>query len=203
MNLYIVLITAHTALGAVARKVTKFPYTHVSISREETLTQFVSFSRRKHYAPFDAGFTYEYRDTYAFGAHDSFRAKVFCVPCKDEAVMQWIETIAQDSEYVFHLYGMLTMPLLHGFEMHKAHNCMTFAAKAIALTKAVPLAKPYYHYNLQDIDALLTDYCVFEGELPVKDTPQHPGYMQKVKLGTQLKTFFTLNATLCKRLFRT
>ena len=56
---YIVLIKAHTGLGAVARHITGYPYTHIAVSLDRSMTDFVSFSRRFHNFPFDAGFTHE------------------------------------------------------------------------------------------------------------------------------------------------
>ena len=61
-DIYIVLIKAHTGLGSIARRLTGYPYTHIAVSLDRSMTDFISYSRRYHYIPFDAGYTHDYRD---------------------------------------------------------------------------------------------------------------------------------------------
>ena len=44
--IYIVLIKAHTGLGSIARKFTHYPYTHIAVCLDKSLTDYISFSRR-------------------------------------------------------------------------------------------------------------------------------------------------------------
>ena len=75
--IYIVLVKALTGLGRIARKITRYEYTHIAISLDENLEDFITFSRRKHYSPFDAGFMHEKRQYYAFGKNKNVKVKVF------------------------------------------------------------------------------------------------------------------------------
>ena len=151
MYMYVVLVRAMTGLGKVCRSLGKYEYTHIAVSFEEELKEFVSFSRRKHYVPFDAGFMREKVEHYAFGPHQKVRVKVFKIPVTEEAmerIQAYIKKVEAEEEYVFNLYAMLTMPLLHGFRLYKAHNCMSFVAKLLKLS-GVKLAQPYYKYNIK------------------------------------------------------
>ena len=141
-QVYIVLIKAHTGLGAVARHITGYPYTHIAVSLDRSMTDFVSFSRRFHNFPFDAGFTHEYRHYYAFGEHRYFCAKIFSLPVTDQnysAITEYISECEHDSRRIFNLFSMATMPILGGFRIYRADNCM--------------------------LDELLSDYACFEGKL--------------------------------------
>ena len=54
--IYIVLVKAMTGLGKFARKFSKYEYTHIAVCLNDKLDDFITFSRKKHYTPFDSGF---------------------------------------------------------------------------------------------------------------------------------------------------
>lgn len=200
---YIVLIRAHTGLGGIARLFTGYGYTHAAVSLQRDLTDFVSYSRRYHYFPFDAGFTHEYRDYYAFGRHRDVRVKVFRL-CPDDAHMQKVRAFLArceaDPQEIFNLYAMLTMPVLHGLPINKAHNCMSFAAKVAELTGCVQLQKKPDHYSLPELDALLAEQLCFEGLLPRRESDGYRNYMQPFAPVRFLKDCVRLNAAMIGRL---
>lgn len=200
--IYIVLIKAHTGLGKISRTITGYEYSHIAVSLDPGLQRFVSFSRRSHFTPFDAGFTYEYRDSYAYGRHQRVQVKVFKIPVPAErlaVIRNYLAGLEADDDYLFNLYAMMTMPLLHGFKVDKTHNCMTFTARLIELSAVVKLAKPYWKYSILELDQLLADYFVYEGYLQKKGT-DHPEYMKRPDLLTEVGHFLRLNVRLCKRM---
>jgi hypothetical protein len=202
-DIYIVLIKAHTGLGNIARKITGYEYTHIAVSLDHSLTEFKTFSRRKHYLPFDAGFMTEYRDFYAFGKHKNVKIKVFKLTIEDErfeAIEKFIDECERDGEYIFNLFSMITMPVFHGFQVYKAHNCMSFTAKIIELTEKVPLDRPYYKYSIKDLDQLLDSYKIFEGYLERKKSEGYQEYMKKPNTLEKITTSTKLILTLVKRL---
>ena len=178
-KLYIVLIKAHTGLGAAARRITGYPYTHIAVSLDRSMTDFISFSRKYHYFPFEAGITHEYRHYYAFGRHRSFRAKIFGLPVSDEsfrAVEDYIRSCENDGEMLFNLFSMATMPLIGGFRIPHAENCMSFTARCAELSGCISLSRPYWRYSIKDIDELLSEYLLFEGSIKRSEAPDD-GYM--------------------------
>ncbi len=202
-EIFIVLIRAHTGLGSIARLFTRYPYTHVALSLDRSLTDFVSYSRRYHSFPFDAGFTHEYRDYYAFGTHKDVKIKVFRL-CPDDAHMQEIRRfLAQcesDREEIFNLYAMMTMPLLHGLPIDKAHNCMSFAAKIAELSGTVQLTKPCERCSIPELDAMLSPYLYFEGMLPRQSSAGYKRYMRPFAPVKFLTDMLRLNGQLISRL---
>ena len=69
---------SNTNIGKLGRFVDAYPYTHVSISFDND--NYLSFSRRKHHNPFDAGFMIEKMNYYAYepeGNSDKPRACSF------------------------------------------------------------------------------------------------------------------------------
>lgn len=201
-KLYIVLIRPHTLLGSVARKITGYEYTHIAVSPDSSLTDFISFSRRRHYLPFDAGFMHEKRDFYAFGRYSYFKAKIFRIDIADDnfvRVNKFIRNCEDDTELIFNLLSMVTMPIFHGINIQKAYNCMSFTAKILQLSGAKP-DKPFYKYSIKDIDEYLSDKCIFEGKVPRISSLEYKDYMKKCSPCEYIKYMSGLSAELIRRL---
>lgn len=201
--IYIVLVKALTGLGKFARKFSKYEYTHIAVCLNKNINDFITFSRKKHYTPFNSGFMHETLDCYAFGSNEKIKLKIFKVPVTIEnkkIIEQYIKKIANDNEYIFNLYSMATMSLFHGFRIYKTHNCMSFVSKILELSKSVNMTKKYYKYNIKDIDILLTDYK-YKEEYFYKTKIQNRDYMDNVSFINNVGMFFRLNGKLLYRIF--
>lgn len=208
-HIYVVLVRAHTGLGSFARAITGYQYTHIAFCMNEQLEDFLTFSRRRHYAPFDSGFMHETLDCYAFGDHKKVKLKVFKVPVSDlqkRRIERFVSGIEADKDYLFNLYSMATMPLFHGFRIYKAHNCMSFVGKVLELAGALPGNDPkrrYYKYSIKDMDKLLTGLGFFYDEDDYyKSSILMDDYMEKVSFLSNLKMFADLNFRLIYRVIR-
>lgn len=199
--IYIVLIKAMTGLGKFARKISGYDYTHIAVSLDETYSDFVTFSRRMHYAPFDAGFMHEKREHYAFGKHDGVKVRVFRIPVTYEAykrITDFVSEVENDDKYVFNFLSMVTMPLIHGFKIYKAYNCMSFAGKILELSDAVRMDRKYYRYSIKDFDRMLS---VFHNEEKyLKKNSEDTDYMAKINIFKNIWLYMRLNAILLYRL---
>lgn len=196
---YIVLIKALTGLGKLSRTINKYEYTHIAVALEAQMQDFITFSRRLHYAPFNAGFMHEKVEHYAFGNNKKVKVKVFKVPVANmKKIESFIHTIESDKEYIFNIYSMITMPFLHGFRIYKSYNCMSFTGKIIELTGRVNLNKRYYKYTIEEMDHLLTQYFYIETE--IEKTRNDEAYMKKPEFFANLKSFAKLNLKLIYRL---
>ena len=138
--IYIVLVKAHTGLGKVSRVLSGgYEYSHIAVCKDDRFEDFITFSRRRHYAPFDAGFMHETRGCYCFGTHDRVKLKVFRLPIDLRAkrkVYHFLRHVErQQDNYLFNLYSMVTMPVLHGFMIDDAYNCMSFVGKVVELSR--------------------------------------------------------------------
>ena len=199
--IYVVFVKALTGLGKFSRMFSEYEYTHIAVSVDESLEDFITFSRKAHNAPFMAGFMHERREHYAFGEHKKVKVKVYRLPVslvKFGKIQDYIRKIEEDDAYIFNLYGMITMPLLHGLPIYKAHNCMSFVSKIIELSGAVRMKTPFYKYNIPDMDKLLSGFGsnVFYLEKRREDK----AYMKKVGLIQNIRAFISLNGKLIYRL---
>ena len=212
--LYVVLIKAHTGLGKLSRMISRisspkgYEYTHIAVCLKEPLEDFITFSRHKHYAPFDCGFMHETRDYYCYGDYNWTKVKVFKIPVSHEgmkAVKDYIAEVENAPEtgrdsYIFNIFSMLTMGLLHGLPIYHAHNCMSFTAKLVELSGSVAMDRNYYRYDIKDMDELLQPYFYKEGYLKRKKT-ETPDYMERVPVFRQIGLMKKLNNELIFRMF--
>lgn len=199
---YIVLVKSLTGLGKFARLTSKYDYTHIAVCLDEKFDKFYTFSRRKHYSPFDCGYMIETLDCYAFGKNKDVKLKIFKVPVSKEnkeKIEKYIEKISKDSRYIFNFYSMITMPIFHGFKIYKAHNCMSFVSKIIELSDTANMSKPYYKYNIKEIDELLTEYLYKEDFFEKKKIEANE-YMNYVGVIKNTIYFIKLNSKLIYRL---
>lgn len=200
--IYVVLVKALTGLGKFARYFSKYDYTHIAVCLDDKLSDFITFSRRKHFAPFDCGFMHETLDCYAFGENEKVKLKIFKVPVSyaDKSnIEHFIENISNDQSYLFNFLSMVTMMIIHGFRIYKSYNCMSFVGKIIELTNSVKMEKPYYKYNIKEIDSLLNCYLYKEGYF-TKERTEIENYMDNVSVFKNIYLFFKLNSKLIYRL---
>ena len=201
--IYIVLVKAMTGLGKFARKFSKYEYTHIAVCLNDKLDDFITFSRKKHYTPFDSGFMHETMDCYAFGNNEKIKLKIFKVPItldSKESIIKYISKIENDKDYIFNLYSMATMSLFHGFRIYKALNCMSFVSKIIDLSNSVSMSKKYYKYNIKELDILLSNYK-YKEDYFYKTKIENKNYMDKVSFVSNILMFFKLNGKLLHRIF--
>ena len=200
--IYVVLVKALTGLGKFARLTGKYEYTHIAVCLDEKLDKFYTFSRKKHYSPFDCGYMIETLDCYAFGKHKKVKLKVFKIPVSQknkEEIEKYIKNISNDSKYIFNFFSMITMSIFHGFKIYKSHNCMSFVSKIIELTDTVKISKPYYKYNIKELDELLIDYFYNEDYYEKKKI-EAKGYMNYVGIIKNILYFIKLNSKLIYRM---
>lgn len=202
--IYVVLVKALTGLGKFARLTGKYEYTHIAVCLDEKLDKFYTFSRKKHYSPFESGYMHETRDCYIFGSNEKVKIKVFKLPVKKENLKKintYIKKIEKDPEYIFNLYSMLTMPIINGFRIYKAHNCMSFIAKIIELSQVVSMDKRYYKYTIKDMDELLSNFLYYEDYIR-KYKDDNKNYMDRIGVIKNIKFFCILNGKLLYRMVR-
>ena len=66
--------------------------------------------------------------------------KIFKVPVDKDSYNEIVDTInrfEKDKDNIFNIYSMVTMPIIHGFQIYKAYNCMSFVGLILKKTNAV------------------------------------------------------------------
>jgi len=202
--IYIVAVRENTGVAKLARAVLKYEYSHIALCMDESLTDFITFSRRKYNLPLDSGFMRETRNCFGDIDAPEFKAKVFKIEITEDEyseIEDLIYEIEHDKEYMFNVLSMITMPIFKGFELYKTHNCLSFIGKILSKVATIELDKPFYKYSIEDFDTLLTEYTHFEGMIK-KDDRHADGYMDKCGFLMNLRVGTKTLGTLFLRLFK-
>lgn len=182
-NLYVILPHSETLVAKIARKLTKYPYSHVTLSLDDNLEVFYSYSRLRNDSPLISGFTKEYRSHLASKEGVKLTCKIFKIPVTNteyKNIYKFVKENEKDDLMLFNYLSMATLTIIGGFEVCKTQNCCGFVAKALELTDKIKLDKPYYRYLPEDFDSMLSDkYLFFEGELDTEFSYDDDHYFDK------------------------
>lgn len=194
----IVLVKSLTVLGRAARLRDPYEYTHISMSFEDAPRDFVSFARRRHFAPFDAGFVHECLSDYAYGTNPEVKLKIFRVPVSKKQyskIRAYVDYLENDPKLIFNFYGMFRP----GFRVWKAYNCMSFIGRILSMA-GIPMDRRFDSYNIPEMEELLEN-AGLSGEEGTysKEGPESPGYMDFVGIFENIFLFLKLNVTLINR----
>lgn len=206
-NLYVVLPRSETFVAKVARFLTKYPYSHVTLSLDDNLEVFYSFSRLRNDAPLISGFAKEYRSHLASKKNVKLTCKIFKIPITNneyKKIEAFIEENKNDDTLLFNYLSMATLTILKGFDVYKTQNCCGFVAQALELTDKFKLDKPYYKYFPKDFDDILSEkYLFFEGELDTDFSYDDDHYFDKTKFSDKIfKSIYSLKETFYRLFFK-
>lgn len=166
-NIYVLLLYLPSGFGNLTQKMTKYRYTHVALSLDESYTHFYAFSRLRAKTPPISGYIEEKRIYYTLGENIPIYTRIFKIPVSEEGynrMLSFLNDVKQDPEIMYNLINMLLIPWFGGHPVYKAFHCGEFIAKAIEQA-GVKLHRPYYKYTPKLFDELLTPFFIFEGTL--------------------------------------
>lgn len=193
-SIYICFMATMTTIAKISRRISGCDYTHISISLDEKLEDFVSFSRRSTNTPLDAGIVWERRGDYVQPGQNSYRTRIYRIPVSQgglERIKELIQDYEHDPEYMFNIFSMVTMTVFHGFSIYKTENCMSFVGRIIEMTGAVQLTRPSYKYLPEELMRLLAGYEYFDGMMPADSADKNHrereiGFWQKSILNARI-----------------
>lgn len=166
-ELYVLLLYLPSTFGRLSQMATRYPYTHVAISLDDSYTYFYAFSRLRAKTPPISGYIEEKRVYYTLGEDVPIQTKIFRVPVTEEGyarAVAYMDEVKRDREIMYNLLNMLLIPMFGGHPVYKAFHCGEFIAKVLEQA-GVELKKPYYRYTPRLFAKLLGEYEIFEGVL--------------------------------------
>lgn len=165
--LYVLLLYLPSAFGRLSQIATRYPYTHVAISLDDSFTYFYAFSRLRGKTPPISGYIEEKRIYYTLGEDVPISTKIFRVPVTEEGydrAVAYMDEVKRDPEIMYNLLNMLLIPVFGGHPVYKAFHCGEFIARVLE-EAGIVLQKPYYRYTPRQFTELLEEYEIFEGTL--------------------------------------
>lgn len=165
--LYVMISRTHTKFGSVIRKFGRVTYNHSAISFDKGLTEMYGFARKRHKAVLTATLVHESIPRYTMNKPSPLDVVIFRIPVNEEQYVRvriTVNTILNDSSYVYNLFSVLSYPVTGGFNTYKAFSCIEFTMYILRMIGFRP-DKPLYSYKPDDLLAFLGDYIYYQGDL--------------------------------------
>lgn len=156
-HLYIMLSCTSTGMGKVIRRVTRNDYNHVSLTLDETLSNFVSFARYAKGVPLAGGFVRETSERFLSGG-EPVPVRICRIPLPGARYTKLNELFAladQKNNLTYNSLGALLSTWHLRFHIPGSYTCLEFAS--------VVLEHPFR--SLQELEAYLEPYTIYQGDL--------------------------------------
>lgn len=129
-KLYIMISRTDTGVGKLIRKVTGFPYNHVSMTLDPTFRSWVSFARYMKATPLYGGFIREPVERF-LAKGERIDVRIFAMDISPERYRQ-LETLfalagTQDPTLRYNLFALVTLSVGVDCPIPGAYTCLGFA----------------------------------------------------------------------------
>ncbi|HOJ48917.1 MAG TPA: hypothetical protein PLD48_08695 [Bacillota bacterium] len=205
--IYIVFISSPTGIGKTIRFFTRNLYSHVAVSFEKNLGSMYSFARYYKNIPFFGGFIEESILRYSLYDADSIPIKICAIPVSDQKYKEavaYINFIKENSaQYIYNSFSMVLALFHKRVHIGQAFTCLEFANSVLSECGISEEIKPDRYYSIADVENILKDFVIYEGDLWDYDCAKDWGsdlfYLKSSKrkaLQCTIKQFYTLTKRL-------
>lgn len=190
-NIYVILPRSETFVAKIGRILTKYEYSHITISFDDELQTFYSFSRIYNDAPIISGFVKEYRSHLASKKDVKLKCKIFKIKVTDneyKLIKKDFNDIKNNDKLMFNYISMILLPILGGVYIKDTYNCCHYVAKLLSNIKSIKFGKKLYKYKPKDFDMLLSEkYLYFDGYLNTNYEYNDDVYFNKISFKNKIK----------------
>lgn len=157
-TLYIMISKTDTGVGGIIRKVSGYPYNHVSMTLDPTFRTWVSFARFYQDTPLHGGFLTEPVERF-LAKGKTVDIRIFALPLTAQryAELQALFSGAgdPDSIYLYNYLELVTLAFGIKFPIRDAYTCLGFANFVMGTD----------YMDIRDLDRALTPLLVYAGTL--------------------------------------
>lgn len=173
--IYILLMHTGTILDRTIRVLTRYPYSHVALSLDDTYEKFYSFGRKKVYSIFYGGFVNYGMNATFFKRFKNTKVKVLKLKVtrkqydKLKSILNNFET---NSElYKYDVKGLLIRYFKKKeYDRDKYYVCSVFVADVLKKAKIYEFDKPVDMVKADDFANIPNTEIIYEGKLrKIKD----------------------------------
>lgn len=158
-----------TCISRLIGGITKKKYTHVSISFDDEIRWFYSFSRELIFLPLPAGLKVEKLNEGVLAMYSHMPCALYKIDVKDEvyedALARVSTMMSADEKYKYSVLGLLLCGLQIPVHRKNRRFCSQFVGEILAESKAIQLKKDSALIHPSDY----TDYkeltCIYEGSI--------------------------------------
>lgn len=168
-SIYILLTRSNTYISRMINLATFDPYTHASISFDESLQPLYSFARRRLHFPLPAGLRLEPFHEGYYAIHNQIPCALYELKVTDEiynAAKAEVERMMKDSlRYRFSVMGLFLCRLNIPMHRKDLYFCSEFISTILQNSNALTLPKAPSLMRPSDYTKLSRLTCLYEGRL--------------------------------------
>lgn len=157
-SLYVMISRTDTGVGKLIRKLSRYPYNHVSLSLDPTFKTWVSFARYVQNVPLYGGFLVEPAERFlAKGGRVDVRIFRLEIPKEQHRRLEQLFSMASqpDNELLYNTFDILAAAIGGKHAVPNAYTCLGFACAVLEL--------PFT--TIKEMDEYLTPHLCYEGDL--------------------------------------
>lgn len=157
-SLYVMISRTDTGVGKLIRRLSRYPYNHVSLSLDPTFKTWVSFARYVQNVPLYGGFIVEPAERFlAKGERIDVRIFRLDIPEEQHGRLERLFSMASqaDGELLYNTFDVLAAAVGGRFAVPNAYTCLGFACAVLEL--------PFT--TIKEMDEHLAPHLCYEGDL--------------------------------------
>ena len=157
-KLYIMISKTDTGIGKLIRKVSGYPYNHVSLNLDGNFRRWVSFARFHRNTPLYGGYITEPSERF-LAKGQTIDVRIFAVDLTPARYSELEELFSKagspDSGYIYNYLELVTLSVGVKYPIRDAYSCLGFANAVMGTT----------FRSIRDLDRGLTPHLYYEGTL--------------------------------------
>lgn len=206
-RIYLIFSITTTKVGKMIRRVTKYPYNHVSFSFSPDLSVIYSFARHYKDTPLYAGFVCEGLRRF-YSEAGLARILVCAVPATKEqydcAVAYTNEVSENKKYYIYNSISAAFVPMHTRVFIDRAYTCAEFAVELLAHCRIEGAPDPHRFCSIEELTENFRKYAIFEGPFNEYENsvPDNEDYERKNAITYRVRKTVSTNARLFGRFFK-
>ena len=196
-KLYIMISKTDTGIGNLIRRVTGYPYNHVSMTLDADFHRWVSFARFHQNTPLYGGFIVEPSERF-LAKGQTIDIRIFALELSPQRYRHLRELFSKagtpDNGYIYNYLELLTLSLGISCPIRDAYSCLGFSNTVMGTD----------FRSIRDLDRQLTPHLFYEGTLNAlaPDTGDRSDiYFTRLPLSDNLARSAQTLGTMFRRIF--
>lgn len=166
---YIIQTHSGTIPSRIIRLATRYEYSHVMISLDDSFSKMYSFGRRTVNNPLNGGFVVENMNGEFFEKFDKTECRIYKFKITEEKYQLLVDTIAEyeknPSKYNYDIIGLLLRFFKIKIKRKNHYVCSQFVAEVIDKSSIYKFNKPFEFVKPKDFDDLSNKEIAYVGRL--------------------------------------
>ena len=168
-KIYILQVHTGTIPSKIVKVFTKYKYSHILLSTDNSFKKMYSFGRRTINNPLNGGFIIESYDGNFFSKYIKTKCRLYELKINDSQYKQLIETLnkyeQEPLKYNYDFIGAIGRTLHINIKRKNHYVCSQFVAEVMEQSQIYKFNKPTQFVKPRDFESLPNSEIIYDGYL--------------------------------------